>query len=307
MPLTHGSELHKKTVQGSFWNAFNFQFNDPFSDLVMIRPSDQATDTFAWLSDPRMPEEWVGDKLRDPLAELSHTLTNKAWESTVPVSKEMFKYAQLPEVARAAARLAEKARLHRTKLLSDLLNAGVSSTGYDGQNFFDTDHTDPGTPYQTDQDNDLTANIVDPTAPTDLEMRTALKACFAALRNFKDSQGDPIMVGVEPTWVVMAPPAYYDVLNQLATQESITGPIGNDLRGKFTIRTNQFMTAPSTTGALSVFNPSLVRKPFIMNLVSDVELNDTENDDNGGVDYSAEWWGNCTYGDWRAACSYIFT
>lgn len=305
--LTQGSELLAKTVQASFWNTFNFNYSDPFAGLVDVRSSTQLTDTYAWLADPDMPEEWVGDSDFKSLLEYSLTGKNKFYRSSLVFSKEHRKFQQIDEMARAASRLAEKVRVHRTKLLSELVNNGVSDTCYDGQFFFDDDHADAGASYTTSQDNDLTSAITTVASPTDAEFGSALRGMFNALRGFLDNAGDPIMVGQEPQWIVMVPAGYAAIAHRVQMVDSLTGPVGNDLRGKFEVRVNQFLTAPSTTGAIYAFNQTWSRKPFMLQLAQDVALEQEEDTSKGSLAFHADWVGKELYGDWRAACSHIFT
>lgn len=72
-------------------------------------------------------------------------------------------------------------------LLFTLINAAESTDCFDGQYFFDTDHSwgDSGT-----QSNDLTYNASDPTAVTAAECKLAYNAAVLALTELKDDQGE---------------------------------------------------------------------------------------------------------------------
>lgn len=308
MPLTCGSELLQRTVQDSFWNSFFYNYSDPLDSLYAYRPSTAIKDTMAWLSDPPMPGEWIGDTNYDVLNEYSMSIINKFWRSAIPFAKEHVKFEQLSEAQTAAQRLAQKARMHMTYLLSNLLNNGAATACYDGQNYFDTDHADPGAPYQTSQSNDLTSNITTVTAPTDLEMYAAIAGMQTAHRGFRDSQGDPIVVGDDHDFVLVVPPMYTNIARQIKNNDLLTGSVSNDLKGTFELRTLQFLTAPtSSAGAMYLFDRKKVRKGLIIQVANSVELDDEDIKSTGQRNYYATWVGREAYADWRAVVSHIFT
>ena len=309
--LSTAAELLKKTAVDSFWSNGWFQVEDAFSGLIDLRTSDQETDTFARLGAPAMPRNWKGDKVAKPLNEYSFTLKNEPWESSFRVPKNLIKFEQWAEIGQGVATLGMKARAHQVKLLSDLINNGTSTTCYDGQFFFDTDHTDPGSTYTTSQDNDLTANIVTVGAPTDAEFIVALEALYDALIGYKDDRGDPVILGTVPKMILMVPPTYASIARKFTVSPNYdtgSGTTGNSMYGLLDIRVNQWMT---TTGQIVMFNPNAPRKPFVVNQAGGVELDDDMGGDgnfnSGDVTYSATWWGDAKYAEWRTAASYIFT
>jgi len=298
--LTYGSELQKATAVQSFWNQY-FEIMDVFDGLVYTRTSTQKTDTYTRLGAAPMPEEWVGDRNAKSVPEYSFDIVNKPWDATVPVDKELIKYQQWDEVGGLVGNLGYKAGMHKVSKLTALLAGGNAAVCDDGQFFFDTDHADPGAAYTTAQDNDLTAAAT----PTDLQMATAIRACFDAVYGFKDDQGDPIAVNDTPAnWVVMVPPSMRAIAMQVLTSSALTGPVGNDLQGTFTVRTNQFMT---TAKEFFFFYAGSVHKPLILQESGGLELTDDIDPKNGNYNYSATWWGETGYGQWRTAVMYLMT
>lgn len=313
MPLTYGSELLKKTASQSFWNSF-YTIPNPFEGLVYTKPSTQSTEVLPRLGSAPMPRKWVGNKIAKAVPEYSISITNDPFEATVKVDKKLIKFQQWDEIGNLVANLGEKTRAHQTKLLSDLLNAGDATAGDDTQFYFDTDHADPGAAYTTAQDNDLTANATDGAAPTDLEMAAAIRAMRNSLYERKDDQGDPQIPPSDAAanFVVMVPPKFLDVAERVLIADSLTGPVGNDLRGRFTVRVNPFLTAPSAgTGKFYMLYAGSNHKPLILQEAGGVELDDTmEGDEHfgtGDVAYSGMWWGQTAYGQWRTAVQYKFT
>jgi phage major head subunit gpT-like protein len=309
--LTYGSALLQKTVERSFWNMFN-AYADPFEGLVFERTSTQKTDTYARLGAAPFPELWVGDKKKRDVNEYSTTLQNRWYESTVPVDKDLVLFDQIDEVATLASNLGMKAQALRISLHSTDLNNGAAATGDDGQFFFDTDHADPGAIYTTSQDNDLTADVTSHTAITDLEMATAIRAMVDALYGFKDDRGDPFAVPSDgpADFVVMVPcNQSRSIAERVLRADTLTGPLGNDLRGTFTVRKNPFLTSLTATPGVPIFllYAGSAHKPMIRQTAQEVRLTDYEDPDTGAVVYSATWCGRTGYGQWRTAIRYEFT
>lgn len=315
MPLTYGSSLLQKTATQSFWNSF-YSIPDPFDGLIYTRPSTQKTDTYTRLGSAPMPQEWVGDKEAKDVNEYDYPVTNVAYESTFKVGKELIKFQQWDEIANVIGNQGMKARAHRTKLYSDLLNNGDSTAGDDDQNFFDTDHKDPGAEYTTNQDNDLTGDITDPDAPTDIEFRDALDAMFDALWSFKDDRGDPMVPQDEnpSNYILMVPTNIRSNAKRMVktpTLDTGSGTVGNPYKDEFTPRVNPFLTVSATNVVMYLFYAGSNHKPLILQEAGALEFDDSMTGDeyfrSGSIAYSASWWGKATYGQWRTAVRYEFT
>lgn len=307
MPLTSGSSLVLKTAEQSFWNTFH-AIPDPFEGLVFRRQSTQLTDTYARLGAAPMPTAWDGDRDAKAVPELTFTVTNQPYDSTVKIDKELVQFQQWDEVGTLTSNQGMKARAHQTSLLTTLLYAGTSTVGDDGQFFFDTDHADPGAAYTTSQDNDLTTDIVDEADPTDLEFAAALRACFNSVHGFKDSEGDPHVPQDDnpANFIVMVPAEYRAVARRVQMADSLSGPVANDLRGTFTTRFNPFM-ADATSSAFWFFYAGSTHKPTIVQESGSLRTQMEEDFHSGNFYYSASWWGAAAYGQWRSAVAYTFT
>lgn len=301
--LIYGSELLQATATASFWNGYE---NIPavMDDLMWRRQSTQKTETYPRLGAAPMPEAWSGDRKVKDVNEYSYSLTNAPYDASVRVDKELIKYENIPAIAPLIANLGQKTRALQTSLATALLVA--NGTGDDGQNFFDTDHADPGAVYTTSQDNDLTGAAATGTQPTDLEFRTAVAACFDSLWSRKDDRGDPHIPQDEnpANFIALVPPAYRTVAQQVARSDTLTGPVANDLQNTFTVRTNPFQAS----GAIFYFfYTGSAHKPVLLQETGNIEMTDDIDPHNGDTIYSATWWGAVGYGQWRTGVLYTFT
>lgn len=300
-----GSALLLKTAVNSFWNAY-YAIPSIFDGLVYRRPSDQKTDTYTRLGSAPMPAQWVGNRLAKDVNEYSTTVTNVGYEATVRIDRELIKYQQWDEVARLVGNLGSKARDHQTSLMSTLVANGRATACEDSQFFFDTDHSNAGAEYTTSQDNDLTGTAATATQPTDLEMATALRACFDAFYAFKDDRGDPTVPADDSAanFIVIVPPVYRSLTRHILVADSLTGPVGNDLRGTYTMRVDPFQT---TVDRFAMFYAGSVHKPVILQEAGGLETKMEEEFGTGDTLFSVSWDGAVAYGQWRTAVSYIFT
>jgi len=311
MPLTHSDALIRETARAAFWQNYE-TWPNMFDGLVQLVRSSADQETYPWLGYAPKMQEMVGTKVAKPVPNYDWTIKNKKWEATVAIDYETRKYAKLGAVTAMVGNLGQKARMFSQSLLSTLVNNGISTACYDTQFFFDTDHSDPGARYTTSQDNDLTANIVDPTAPTDLEFAAACRSMIGSLMSYRDNEGDPVGASPGTKFICMVPPTFYPVANKVASVDSLTGPVGNDLRNSFEVRVNPFLTVPTSShGYFQMYNPAGARKPYILQIADDVTLEDNiglENDFmTKDVYFSAFGYFNVGYGDWRYAVSYDFT
>ena len=307
MPLTYGDQLLRDTARASFWMGYN-SIPSVFDALVSVEPSSSDQETYAWLGYAAPVREFLGSRVKMSVPQVTYTIVNKKWEATVVFDYLIRKFGKNNVVAKNVAQMGQKAREHRDSLLTTLLMAGVSTNCYDAQYFFDTDHSDVGAEYTTSQDNDKTTAAATGTQPTDLEFATSMRTAQSSLFGFKDGAGDPFWPGDAPRFIAMVPPAYRAVALQVANSESLTGPIGNDLKGTFEVRVNPWIT---TANQYFLFNASHIQKPFILQMAEEVTIEDDLGGDNefNTKDCSFGTFGvyNAGYGQWRCALSHIFS
>ena len=159
------------------------------NDVSMLFDSNQESETYAWLGMAPAMREWIGGRDAKGLRENGITIKNKTFEGTLEVLLDEIRRDKTGQVMLRVSELARRTNSHWAALLSSLIIAAESALCYDGQYFFDTDHSegDSGT-----QDNDLTGAAATNTQPTAAEAEAALLACVAAILGFKDDQGEPM-------------------------------------------------------------------------------------------------------------------
>lgn len=103
-------------------------------------PSTTKSNTFGWLGQfPRL-REWVGDRVLKDMKAHGYSIENKSFEATVSVPRVDIEDDQVGVFSPLMEEMGRAAKTHPDELVFLLLAAGVNTTCYDGQYFFDTDH-----------------------------------------------------------------------------------------------------------------------------------------------------------------------
>ena len=185
-------------------------------------PSSADQEKYAWLGTAPTMREWVDERVPKGLLDHSYTLVNKHFEGSIGVDRDDLDDDQTNQINLRVTDMGARARRHPDSLLSTLIIDGESTLCYDGQFFFDTDHSegDSGT-----QDNDLTATAADTANITQAEFKTAIGAAIKALMGFKDDRAEPFLEDWQldnANLKLMVPPAMRQVAIETLTAELIS-------------------------------------------------------------------------------------
>jgi len=189
-------------------------------------PSDSAIETYPWIGVSPTMREWIGGRHAKGLKENFLTIRNKLYEATLEILVSDMRRDKTGQILARIQEFAGRGKTHWAKLLSDLLLLADSTPCYDGQFFFDTDHTEgkSGT-----QSNSLTIDISELptavsgsiTAPSVEEMQWSIMQAIAAIAGFKDEEGEP-MNEMAQKFLVMTPMSLWmPALNAVATPAQV--------------------------------------------------------------------------------------
>lgn len=195
--------------------------------------SDSETENYDWLGTTPQLQQWDGEAVAKQLKTYSYTLTNQEFEATLGIRKSDIRRDKTGQIRRRIGDLGVKAGDHWNKLAATVLGDGESTTCYDGQFFFDTDHAESG----SNQTNDLTATEVPSANAASTTVLTATEAAgiifesVAHMMTLKDDQGDPIN-GNARNWVfVVGTAGLWKGLSQAIGLDSLTSGATNPVRG----------------------------------------------------------------------------
>ena len=277
--------------------------------------SDQASETYPFLGFTPEMREWVGGRQAKALSANEVTIINKHFEATLPVAIKDLRRDKTGQLEIRISEFIQEGQRHWEDLLSDFIIAAPSTTCYDGQFFFDTDHTEgeSGT-----QDNDLSVDISALSAavhgsitdPSIEEMQQSILKGIAAIMSFKDDRGRPRNSGARNFMVMVGTPTLWNKAIA-ATSTMLNSAIAlnlnpNGLQGmSVTVELNPRLSA--WTDSFAVFR---VDSP-IKALIRQSELEPNIEVLGEGSDHAfkhkeiligVDAWRNCGYGVWQNAC-----
>lgn len=295
-----------------------FQFLDEVIDgswvgkLSMPFESDQASEEYAWLGAPPAIREMIGGRQAKGLLENGLTIRNRKYEATIEILCDWLRRDKTGQVRQRIMQLVGRANTHWASLLSTLIYGGASATCYDGQYFFDTNHSEGSSGTQS---NSLTIDISalpvavhgSTTVPSPEEMQQCIIQAIAAILGFLDDQAEPMNEDARE-FIVMAPislwiPARnaigmalkgYGESSQLDLRDFNISIVGNARLSSWTANFGVFRADGS--------NKPLIRQEEVPMQVSaiaegsELEFNDDKHQ------YGIMTSRNVGYGFWQSAC-----
>lgn len=159
--------INEQTLDLVF-KGFKTKYTDAFmgaepqwNKIAMQSPSTGSEETYGWIGEFPQLREWIGSRHVKGLEAHSFQIVNQDFESTVSVKRNHILDDKLGVFAPAFSEMGYMARTHPEEIIFGLLKSGFEELCYDGQNFFDTDHT------VTDTNGELTSvsNMQEGTGP----------------------------------------------------------------------------------------------------------------------------------------------
>lgn len=275
-------------------------------------PSSQDSETHKWIGMPPSMQEWLGGKQPKGFLDFDYSISNKDYESTIEYHERDLAEDKTGQLQVRINEHVDRAKSHEASRLSTLILNGESAACYDGQYYFDTDHTegDSGT-----QSNDLSIDISDlpvavhgsTTAPSVAEMSASILKAIEAMYGFKDDRGEPLNETAK-NFAVMVPISLWSTALSAVSLPMVdngnTNLLSSQSEFKIKIIPNPRLT---WTTKFAVFRTDANVKPFITQIreAIDVKILGRGSDYNFNtrkVQVSLEKAGNVGYGLWQGAC-----
>jgi len=309
--------LSSRAIIGEFFARLQANPGSAWIDAVsMLFQSDQESETYKWLGMSPAMREWIGGRNAKGFRENGITIVNKDYEATMEVLTKELRRDKTGQVLVRVRELADRTNSHWASLLSTLIIAGEAAACYDGQYYFDTDHSEGSSGTQS---NDLSIDISalacnqhgSTTAPSPEEMEQCILQAIAAILGFKDDQGEPLNEGAN-SFLVMTPLSLMPAALAAVTNPVLTSGKTN------TIVTADFSIKPvanprlTWTTKFAVFRTDGNVKPFIRQeevpvsieaIAEGSELEFNEKKHHYGVSATR----NVGYGYWQHACLVTMT
>ena len=246
------------TWQKRFDSAVNADVWKQIADLVN---SDGASEKYAWLGSVPGLREFKDERIPGTLSGYTYEMTNKKYESTLDVDRDLIEDDRTGQVLRAVNRLATKAAQTYTKLVSAAFAAANATPIWDGQNFFSTSHSLGSNYLGTSQD--LTGANVDIA-----ELKLAGQV---------DDIGDPL--GYTGTHLIVGPALKSTALNLVNQKTIVVGGVAvdNPYQGRYEVVVLPYLSVSSKVWALADLGegelPFIVQIRTKITLVSKTDLN----------------------------------
>lgn len=287
-------------------------------DVSNLFGSDQASETYNFLGQTPTMREWLGGRQAKGFSGQGITVINKHYEATIEVQKKDVRRDKTGQLMARMSEFADRGQAHWASLLSTLLMNGPSTACYDGQYFFDTDHSegDSGT-----QSNDITVDISalpavvhgSTTAPSVEEMQQSILAAITAIVGFKDDKGEPMNEDAR-AFTVVVPLSLYSVAVAAITpmvQAAVQQNMNPNLLADFNVKVVPLVRL-TWTDSFAVFRTDSPIKAFIRQTEQELELKAKAEGsefefDNDAWQFGIDAWRGVGYGYWQRACYVTMT
>ena len=308
------SILSSRAIMGMYFAEQEADAGVAFIDGVSnLFNSDQASETYNFLGQSPAMRLWVGGRQAKGFTGQGVTIVNSHYEATIEVQKKDARRDKTPQINARVQEFYARAQTHWTSLVSTLLLNAPSTACYDGQFFFDTDHSegDSGT-----QDNDITVDISAlpaavhgvVTAPSVEEMQQSILKGIAQILSFKDDRAEPMNENAR-RFVVVVPVALY-LTAVAAVSTLVTAALQQNLNPNLIagLTVDVQMNARLTwTDSFAVFRTDSPIKAFIRQTEQEVELKAKAEGsefefDNDAWQFGIDAWRGVGYGYWQRAC-----
>lgn len=275
--------------------------------------SDQASETYNFLGQSPVMREWISSRQAKGFTGQGVTIVNKHYEATIEVRKVDVHRDKTPQLRARMEEFADRAQTHWASLLSTLLLNGPSTVCYDGQFYFDTDHSegDSGT-----QSNDITVDISAlpaavhgvVTAPSVEEMQQTILTTIAQIMSFKDDRGEPMNENARRFMVIVPVPLYLVAVAAVSTlaTAALQQNLNPNIIAGLTVDV-QMNPRLTWTDSFAVFRTDSPIKGLIRQTEQEVELKAKAEGsefefDNDAWQLGIDAWRGSGYGYWQRAC-----
>ncbi|MEO8153567.1 MAG: Mu-like prophage major head subunit gpT family protein [Rhizobacter sp.] len=281
--------------------------------------SDQASETYNFLGQSPTMREWVGGRQAKGFSGQGVTIVNKHYEATIEVAKRDARRDKTGQIEARIQEFADRAQTHWASLVSVAILAGASTVCYDGQFYFDTDHSEGKSGVQS---NSISVDISTlaaqvhgvVAAPSVEEMQQAMLAGITQILSIKDDQGEPMNESAR-SFLVKVPPSLYMVA-VAATSGLTTAALQQNLNPnmianfKIEVAMNTRLTA--WTDKFAIFRTDSPIKGLIRQTEQDVELKAKAEGsefefDNDAWQFGIDGWRGAGFGYWQRACLVTMT
>jgi len=263
-----------------------------FQDITTEIKSNKGSEEYAWLGENPGLTEWLDERKVKALSEYSFLIKNKDFESTIGIDRNAIDDEQYGQIKIRVGNMAGTAKKSYDKILIERIENGHQEACYDGQNFFDTDHSERDSGIQTNY-----------SASGKALSATTLKEVITTMGDYKDDRGNPS--GITPSHIVV-PSSLRFAAKELLFPKSRDAD--RELEGELELVVNPYLTNNGANSAWYVLDlVSRPVRPFIYQNRKDIQFTALDNPDSPElfwrkkIHYGVDSRFNFAFGDWRQA------
>jgi phage major head subunit gpT-like protein len=259
------------------------------SQFFMEVGSTGQKENYNWIGDVPALQTWRDARPHERLRVTGYEIENVDYATGIEVHANDLDDDRLNLVQPRINGLVDAVQLHKFTQFKSLLEAGISTACYDGQNFFSASHSEGSSGTQS---NYLTSSAT--------LSSTNVRAAYAAMTEYKNDQGN--LMGITPTHLFTSPAQMGTALDIIGASTISTGGQNMDLSMGLKLIIIPGLTTTVWWGLVDL---SKSLKPFIFQnrrAVNFTSLTDPESPDfyntrriKFGVDYRAGF----GYGMWQ--------
>lgn len=305
--------LSSRDVIGSYYRALEVDRGESWvPKLAMEFSSDKESETYKWLGQVPAFRQWIGGRQAKGFDTNGISVTNLPYETTLKVDLKDLERDKTGQIMVRINDLATRTNSHDMQLLSTLIADGSSALCYDGQYFFDTDHTEGNN--TTSQSNDISVDISalpaavhgSTTEPSAQEMALSILQGITQIYSFKDNENQPMNEQAKE-FIVMVPPSLWPAVTAAVGSMTFGGGETNVLMGAgFSVKA-VMNSRLSFTDSFAIFRTDGNVKPFILQIERPVRMKAKAEGSEYEMDYDAWQFGvdkrvGVGYGYWQHAC-----
>ncbi|MBU6141293.1 MAG: Mu-like prophage major head subunit gpT family protein [Proteobacteria bacterium] len=310
-------ELSSRAIIGLYYKRLEQKSGMDWVDaLSNYFTSDQESETYKWLGQVPVMREWIGGRQAKGFTTNGLTIENKHFEATLEIPLVDLRRDKTGQIKVRVNELADRTNSHWAQLLSKLIINAESTICYDGQYFFDSDHTDGKSGVQSNKlELDLTefveqidgGKVGTATSPSEAAFRLAVLKTIQQILSFKDDQGEPMNENASQFLVVVPTSLWYIAKTAMAVPLSVGGST-NAIKVldevNISIAQNPRL---SWSDKFAVFRTDSSVKPFIRQEEEGVKLKAIAEGSELEFKHDKHWygvdtWRNVGYGFWQHAC-----
>lgn len=317
--MTDNSSLSSRAIIGAYYARLETNPGMVWIDGISnLFNSDQSSETYNWIGQTPAMRAWIGKRQAKGFTGQGITIANTHYEATIEFAVKDVRRDKTGQITARMQEFADRGSTHWASLLSTLLLGGASALCYDGQYFFDTDHSEGDSGSQS---NKITVDISalpaavhgSVTAPSVEEMQQSILAGIAQILGFKDDRGEPMnenaaqFMVVAPIGLYLTAVAAVSTLATAALQQNLNPNIIAGLR--VDVQMNARLTWTDTFAVVRTDSPI---KAFIRQTEQDIEIKAKAEGsefefDNNAWQFGIDAWRGVGYGHWQRACQVTMT